>query len=79
MTKWGLAILVLVVILLHQDFWLWTDKTLLFDFLPIGLAYQAGFSILAAVTMALVVRYAWPSELEATAYPVEDRRPEQAV
>lgn len=56
--------LVVIVILLHQDFWLWKDRTLVFGFLPIGLAYQAGYSLLASVTMALMVRFLWPKELE---------------
>ena len=58
------AVLVLVVVVLHQDTWLWTNKTLVFGFLPAGLAYHAGYSILAALTMALLVRYLWPAHLE---------------
>ena len=58
------AVLILVVIVLHQDIWLWTNKTLVFGFLPAGLAYHAGYSILAALTMALLVRYLWPAHLE---------------
>ena len=59
-----LPLLVLVVILLHHDFWLWTNKTLVFGFMPIGLAYHMSYSILASLTMAVLVRYAWPSHLE---------------
>ena len=55
---------VLVVILLHQDIWNWTDKTLVLGFLPIGLAYHIGYSFLAALTMAVLVRFAWPHDLE---------------
>jgi len=58
------VVLVLIVIVLHQDTWLWTNKTLVFGFLPAGLAYHAGYSILAALTMALLVRYLWPAHLE---------------
>jgi Protein of unknown function (DUF3311) len=60
-----LTLMVAAVYLLHQDSWNWkkTDP-LLFGFLPIGLAYQAGYSILAAIMMALLVKFAWPSELE---------------
>lgn len=58
---WGLVILLAI---LHWDFWYWDDRTLLFGFLPIGLAYQAGFSLAAAMVWALAVRFAWPSELE---------------
>ena len=50
---------------LHQDFWNWkAAKPLIFGFLPVGLAYQAAYSILAAVTMALLVKFAWPKHLE---------------
>jgi hypothetical protein len=62
--KWLLIIVVVVVYILHQDFWLWHDKTLVLGILPIGLAYHAGFAILAACMMALLVKYAWPTHLE---------------
>jgi hypothetical protein len=60
-----LTLLVLVVYVLHQDFWNWKKaEPLVLGFLPIGLAYQAGYSILAAITMALLVKFAWPKHLE---------------
>jgi hypothetical protein len=62
--KWALTALVLIVIVLHQDFWNWTIKTRILGFVPIGLAYHAAFAVLASVTMALLVRYAWPAHLE---------------
>jgi len=70
MKKARILLLTLVVIgvyLLHQDSWNWKKaEPLVFGFLPIGLAYHAGYSILASVTMALLVRFAWPKHLEAT-------------
>lgn len=62
--KYLLAFLVLVVIVLHQDVWLWKNRTLVFGFLPAGLAYHMAYSVLAALTMWVLVRYAWPSDLE---------------
>ncbi len=60
-----LTALVAVVYLLHQDFWNWKQaEPLIFGFLPIGLAYQAGYSILAAAMMAVLVWTAWPKHLE---------------
>jgi hypothetical protein len=60
-----LTLLVLVVYVLHQDFWNWKKaEPLVLGFLPIGLAYHAGYSILAAITMALLVKFAWPKHLE---------------
>lgn len=49
---------------LHQDNWNWKSTDMVFGFLPIGLAYHAGYSILAAVMMALLVKFAWPKHLE---------------
>ena len=60
-----IAVLVFAVYLVHQDYWNWKKtEPLIFGFLPIGLAYHAGYSILAAILMALLVRIAWPRHLE---------------
>ena len=60
-----LFLLVCGVYLLHQDFWNWKKAgPLIFGFLPVGLAYHAGYSILAAIMMAVLVKFAWPEHLE---------------
>jgi hypothetical protein len=60
---WILAILVLY--LLHQDFWFWrTARPLVFGFLPIGLAYHAAYCIAAALLMWGLTRALWPAHLE---------------
>lgn len=60
-----LAILVAALYLLHQDFWFWrAAHPLVFGFLPVGLAYHAGFSVVASLLMWLLVREAWPAHLE---------------
>ena len=60
-----LVLAVFVVYVLHQDVWLWRSaRPLLFGFLPPGLAWHAGFSVLASLLMWLLVTYAWPSHLE---------------
>lgn len=71
--KWLLTGLVLFVVIVHQDTWLWTDKTLVFGFLPIGLVYHLGYCLLASATMAVLVKVAWPKELETVeALPASD-------
>ena len=75
---WKLYLLLwIVMMIVHQDFWFWTEATLLFGFLPVGLAYQAGYSLLAAAVMAGLVRWAWPAWLERLEDVAagEDRRP----
>ncbi len=60
-----LTLMVAAVYLLHQDSWNWKKaEPLVFGFLPVGLAYQACYSILAAIMMAVLVRFAWPKDLE---------------
>ena len=60
-----LFLLIAGVYVLHQDLWNWGKaEPLVFGFLPIGLAYHAAYSILAAVMMAVLVACAWPKHLE---------------
>ena len=60
-----LTLLIATVYLLHQDFWNWKKiEPLVLGFLPIGLAYHVAYSIVAAMTMALLVRFAWPKHLD---------------
>lgn len=61
---WGWIVLLAI---LHHDFWWWGDRTLLLGFLPIGLAWQVGISIGAGLGWFLVVRWAWPEHVEAWA------------
>lgn len=53
-------ILVLVLIILHQDNWLWNDERLVLGFLPIGLAWHMGISISASLVWFLATLFAWP-------------------
>jgi hypothetical protein len=60
-----ITVLILSVYLLHQDFWNWKKaEPLVLGFLPVGLAYHAAYSILAALLMAVLVKLAWPKHLE---------------
>jgi len=57
---WGLVLLLIVI---HQDFWFWNDKTLILGFIPIGLFYHACISVAAAFTWYLATLFCWPEEL----------------
>jgi hypothetical protein len=62
--KFLLFLLIAGVYLLHQDLWNWKNADLVFGFVPVGLAYHAAYSILAAIMMAILVKFAWPAHLE---------------
>ena len=65
---WG-AVVVLVV--LHQDYWQWNNASLLLGWLPYTLAYHAALSVLAAIVWWSAVVFFWPVDLEFEA-PGED-------
>lgn len=65
-------LLVVALIILHQDLWYWDDRTLVWDFMPITLLWQAGISVGAGIVWFLATIFAWPSDLiEETQQEVE--------
>ncbi|MCA9040081.1 MAG: DUF3311 domain-containing protein [Planctomycetaceae bacterium] len=54
---WGMVLFLLII---HQDNWLWENNKLVFGFFPIALLYHAGISILAAITWYMATIFAWP-------------------
>jgi hypothetical protein len=67
MKKILLFLLIAAVYALHQDIWNWSKPDpMIFGFLPAGLAYHAAYSIACAALMAILVKTAWPKELEDT-------------
>jgi len=71
--KLFLSLMVLAVCLLHQDCWNWNKtEPLMFGFLPFGLAYHAAYAVLAAIMMALLVKFAWPADLDRIESKLED-------
>jgi hypothetical protein len=65
MKKTLVLLLILAVYVAHQDIWNWRKyDPMIFGFLPIGLAYQAAYSIACAVLLAILVKTVWPKHLE---------------
>ncbi len=58
--KWITIAIIVLLIILHQDWWWWESTSLVFGFIPIGLAYHALISILAGCAWAMAIRYLWP-------------------
>ena len=69
--------LVVLLAIIHQDFWWWNNKTLVFGFMPLGLFYHALFSCRAAGVWAMAIKWAWPSEIEEWAESVDEQGGEQ--
>ncbi len=63
--KTGVIIFVFVALaVLHQDTWNWDNGNLVFGFIPVGLAYHACYSMVAAIFWGWVVKFAWPDRME---------------
>ena len=63
--KFLLLIVIAALYLLHQDVWFWREaRPLVFGFLPIGLAYHAGYCVAVSLLMWMLTRVAWPADLE---------------
>lgn len=67
---WGFIVVLGVV---HYDFWYWEDTSLVLGFMPVGLAFHALISILAGLGWWMVVKNAWPSWVEEWAEEGDDR------
>ena len=69
--------LIVIMAIIHQDFWRWDNKTLVFGFMPLGLFYHALFSCMAAGVWALAIKWAWPSDIEEWAESADEQGGEQ--
>ena len=58
-----ISLLVVLLIILHQDNWNWENRTLVFGFMPLGLFYHACISVAAAITWFLATKFAWPLDV----------------
>lgn len=54
----------LILTALHQDFWNWDNSNLVFGIMPAALAYHVAYSIIVAIFWGLVIRFAWPEDIE---------------
>ena len=61
--KFVFWVCVVALLVLHQDYWQWSDGTLDFGFLPRGMTYHAILSIVAAVFWLVATIVWWPKNL----------------
>ena len=64
MGKKFIWVVFVLLFILHQDAWWWDEASLVLGFMPVGLAFHAGFSIACAILGWAAIKYAWPHELE---------------
>ncbi len=62
--KYVIWILVIALLVAHQDFWYWEDDSTVFGFLPIGLFYHACLSVAASIVWLVACTLAWPQEFD---------------
>ena len=65
--------LVALLVVFHQDVWLWGDDTLVLGFIPIGLFYHACLSVAASAVWLLAVNVAWPGDDVDDKLPASER------
>jgi len=63
--RYTIWFLVLFLLILHQDNWLWENPRLVLGFMPIGLFYHSCISMAAGITWFFAIQFAWPAELDA--------------
>jgi hypothetical protein len=68
-----LTLAVITLVVLRHDFWNWHAVKPI-AFLPIGLWWQIGVTLLSSLVMWLLVTFAWPAHLEEEAYEAERKR-----
>lgn len=75
-----IGVLVVALIVLHQDNWFWEDSSLIFGIMPVTLFYHIGISIAAACVWFLATKIAWPVDTieEAKAIADDSRASEEA-
>ena len=75
---WVIFTLVLLLLVLHQDIWLWHDGRLVMGFLPVGLVWHVGISVAASLTWWLATVIAWPVDEVVEAKQTSDSENETA-
>ena len=56
--RWILYLLVVVLFILHNDFWFWGTSKIVLG-LPVGLLYHILFCFAASVLMFSIVKFVW--------------------
>ncbi len=58
------CLLVLILLIFHQDYWQWDRNELVFGFLPYTMAYNIGVSLATVMLWIFVCSFLWPKHLD---------------
>ena len=62
--KYVVGIMVVALLVAHQDYWNWYNDKLVFGFLPFSMAYHCIISLAAAIVWSIAVKFCWPRDLD---------------
>jgi hypothetical protein len=65
-------ILLVLLVILHQDEFFWDSTTLMGGVVPVGMAWHMGISVVSAFVWYLATVYAWPAD-DLSEVPVGER------
>lgn len=64
-------LLIPILLLLHQDYWLWEETELIWGFIPAGFFSHLCISVLASVSWLLICIFHWPKFVDGPDLPTE--------
>jgi hypothetical protein len=65
MKKSLILIAIILLVILHQDFWNWrAARPFVFGFIPISLFYHICYTLAVSALMYALIKIAWPAHLE---------------
>ena len=62
--KYVFCILIVILFVLHQDYWQWKRTEIVLGFIPYTLLYHVVISLATAALWFLVVQFCWPRDLD---------------
>lgn len=62
--KYLAVLLILGLLVAHQDYWQWNRNELVFGFLPHTVAWHMGLCLVTAGIWLLITTFCWPTHLD---------------
>ena len=62
MKKWLVGLILVLLLVAHQDYWQWDRYELVYGFLPYNMAWHMGLSLVTALAWIVVCIWFWPQD-----------------